>query len=497
MSRRQIKQPRPNLFDNLLPDPNVNLFCDRSDLKNEASVETFFVNRLIKTLGYKDSQIQTKQSISEMSVPRGGKKVKYKPDYVLSFRKKPRVVIDAKHPDADLGDWVEQCSGYCLLLNQQFKAENPVSFFVLTKGTLTRVYKWDEAEPVLELHFEDFDIGNPNYEQLLSILSASQISDSKAVHDIESRSFTLRRPSAEEAKRVFAQCHKVIWKAEGYSPTAAFMEFVKLMFVKLWCDRELRENQDIKALLDASDIVKLPKSAVTFAVDWIEREKQADNPVSDILFKKLRDRIEIDIKEKKKKRIFDDDEYIEMRPDTIKQVVKKLEHLDMFGIDEDLNGRLFETFLSATMRGRDLGQYFTPRSIVKLMTKMAHLEATPKHQDKAIDACCGTGGFLIEILTEMREKVRNNDSLTLSQKEELLEQIANESIFGIDFGKSPPIAKIARINMYLHGDGGSRIYHADGLDKQLTPFADQDPEVLANQTELAAIWRKVCVSTSL
>jgi len=44
--------------------------------------------------------------------------------------------------------------------------------------------------------------------------------------------------------------------------------------------------------------------------------------------------------------------------------VRRLEHTFLFGIDVDLNGRLFETFLSATMRGKDLGQFFTPRSIV-------------------------------------------------------------------------------------------------------------------------------------
>src|SRR5574341_1251098 len=118
------------------------------------------------------------------------------------------------------------------------------------------------------------------------------------------------------------------------------------------------------------------------------------------------------------------------------------------------------------------------------MTRMAHLKATPSYIDKAIDACCGTGGFLIEILTDMREMIRNNESLTFKQKEDLLEEIANESIYGIDFGKSPPIANIARINMYLRGDGGTRIYYADSLDKELQSYTDQEPEVLENQDEL-------------
>ena len=111
----------------------------------------------------------------------------------------------------------------------------------------------------------------------------------------------------------------------------------------------------------------------------------------------------------------------------------------MFGIDEDLNGRLFETFLSATMRGRDLGQFFTPRSVVKMMTQLADLQVNRDRQDRVIDACCGSGGFLIEALTIMRNKIRENDSLTPHEKIAVLDKVCNESIYGIDFGKKTAV----------------------------------------------------------
>ena len=334
----------------------------------------------------------------------------------------------------------------------------------------------------IQRHFAP--VKDPKFEQFKALLSVSNLKSKRPEKAVESQTFALEKPTAEVAKRVFAQCHKIIWKSEGYSPTAAFLEFVKLMFVKLWADRELREDEETRELLNQEGVIKLPKASVTFSVHWIESRSEAESPVNDMLFKKLRDAIERDIARRHKKRIFEKGERINMQPDTIKAVVRRLEHYDMFGIDEDLNGRLFETFLSATMRGRELGQYFTPRSIVKLMTRMANLKASPQGIDKCLDACCGTGGFLIEILTEMRSQIRNNRSLTSSQLDNLLNQVANESIYGIDFGKSPPIARIARINMYLHGDGGSRIYYADALDKELEPLLDLEPEVLENQDEL-------------
>src|SRR5205085_845997 len=131
--------------------------------------------------------------------------------------------------------------------------------------------------------------------------------------------------------------------------------------------------------------------------------------------------------------------------------------------------------------GEDLGQYFTPRSVVKLVTRLAAPTATRTRVDKVIDACCGTGGFLMEVLTEMRNAVRNNPSLSESERERTLETICNQSIYGVDFRKDPPVARIARINMYLHGDGGSRIYHSDSLDKEMEFFKTQETEVKNEQ----------------
>lgn len=480
MPKKNPSPPRRSLFDSL--SKTANLYCSQSDLVNEASVETFFVNRMLADLGYRDSQIKTKQSIDELTVSLGGSKsVKYRPDYVMTHKSKPRWVIDAKHPTENLDKWVSQCAGYCLGLNSTFPKSNPVNWFVLTNGIETRLYQWDNSAPLMTLSFADFDRGNPNYEQLQSAISATSIA---SVQPVEANTFKLERPTTQQARQIFMQCHRAIWKSEGQGPTGAFMEFTKLMFVKLWCDRQLRQADATKSLLETPGAVKLPKDAVAFSTHWIEKQTLTPSPVNDILFKRLRDEIEDDIASKKKKRIFDSQEKIDLRPDTIAMVVDKLQHWDMFGIDEDLNGRLFEAFLSATMRGEELGQFFTPRSVVKLVTRLADLKIVRGRPEKVIDACCGTGGFLIEVLTDMRNTVRANASLSVSEKESLIERICNESIYGIDFGKNPPIARIARINMYLHGDGGSRIYYADALDKTIESVKTDEAEIKHDQEEL-------------
>ena len=491
MSRRgrAVQNLRPTLWDTLEKGAR-NLFCARADLTNEASVEHRFVSRLLEELGYRDSQIHTKQTLEKLTVRRGQRREKYRPDYALKVARHVRCIIDAKGTDEDIDDWIEQCVGYCLALNRKYpEGKNPVHFFVLTNGLVTKVYEWDSDEPLLEMDFADFEFGNPKFEQLKSILAADRIATAKGVPPEARPTFEFTRPSREWARHVFAACHNTIRKS-GYGPGPAFLQFVKIMFVKLYEDRKLRENAATRELIaSGEEKVKLPASAVTFLVRWIEEMEAngATNPLDSITFERLRKDIENDIQLRKKKRLFDIGEQIDLRPDVVKTVVEKLEHLDMFEIDEDLNGRLFETFLNATMRGRELGQFFTPRSVVKMMTRLADLKAGRDYQDKVIDGCCGSGGFLIEALTIMRNGIRDNDSLTSNEKKKLLEKVCNESFSESTSARTRPCREL-RINMYLHGDGGSRIYAADGLDKDPSILRKKMLRALATSKSFVVYW---------
>ena len=66
-------------------------------------------------------------------------------------------------------------------------------------------------------------------------------------------------------------------------------------------------------------------------------------------------------------------------------------------IDPEFKLRLYETFLKRSARQQKLGQYFTPRNIVKPMIRMARLDRLP---DDAIvfDPAAGVGGFVLEPL---------------------------------------------------------------------------------------------------
>jgi len=69
-------------------------------------------------------------------------------------------------------------------------------------------------------------------------------------------------------------------------------------------------------------------------------------------------------------------------------------------IDPEFKLRLYETFLKKTVRQQKLGQFFTPRNIVRAMIKMAELNDLPEGAI-VFDPAAGVGGFILEPLIEL------------------------------------------------------------------------------------------------
>jgi len=87
-----------------------------------------------------------------------------------------------------------------------------------------------------------------------------------------------------------------------------------------------------------------------------------------------------------------------------KEVLQDLQAYDNeFGsfkyIKKEFKTRLYESFLRQTARIKSLGQYFTPRNIVKAMVLMSD---APQARENAriCDPFCGVGGFLLELILE-------------------------------------------------------------------------------------------------
>lgn len=102
----------------------------------------------------------------------------------------------------------------------------------------------------------------------------------------------------------------------------------------------------------------------------------------------------------------------------------------------------------------DLGQYFTPRQMVRAMIRVIEqLRGQPLSiNDIAYDPACGVGGFLVGVLERVGETKfgAERDAIKLAMGRNLL-------------GCEPAakVAHIARVNLWMHGDGTSGIYQGE------------------------------------
>lgn len=463
-----------------------NKYCKLTTLRNESDVEQNFLVKLLDELGYAEEYRESKSSIPEIPIGKGKKKKGYHPDFIGYSDKahlKPILIVDAKHPLKTAEEGVNDAQLYASVIRRKMDEPKPVQYCMGSNGTRTIVKHYDRDIEEYHLEFMDFIEGNEKFESFKTDMNRESRAKSLSVI---SQPFEYKKPDVNEIRSIFEACHTIIWRRDFKSPIPAFWEFCKLMFIKLNEDKKLRSDPELKRLIETGK--PLPRDRVIFSTYYIATHEHGDpNPIA-TLFRGFRNDFEAKILTGEKKRIFGQDEELKIKALTIKRVVSLLEHHDLIKIDEDLNGRLFQTFLSATMRGRELGQYFTPRTVVEFMTNLAELKVThdPPYAPYVLDACCGTGGFLIEAMANMvhQFKVPPLEMLSDFEKEKIENVIKDEHLFGIDAGTDPPIARIARINMYLHGDGGSKIYSTDSLDKKVRIEETLDPESRVELQEL-------------
>lgn len=134
----------------------------------------------------------------------------------------------------------------------------------------------------------------------------------------------------------------------------------------------------------------------------------------------------------------------------------------------DALGAVYEVLALRAEKDIKVGQFFTPENIVRFMVKLAEV----KYQDMVLDPACGTGRFLIYAMDDMLEKVNRSDA---PDRDREREQVRLHRLFGVDI--DPRIARIAKMNMWVHGDGKANIFGGreyNGLLLYKRSFNDYD-----------------------
>lgn len=309
----------------------------------------------------------------------------------------------------------------------------------------------------------------------------------------------------DEFAKLLHQCHNVIRNNDKLSPEAAFDEISKILFTKIVFERENRNISNQDSIFSKKEFERLENEYNQHTRPYLDGiDKNTD--FMQIIFRRTKKNYEKDA-------LFSDNDNIRIRKESFLSIVEKLQVYNLSKTSDDVKGIAFEKFLGTTFRG-ELGQFFTPRTIVEFMTEVID----PQEGERICDPCSGSGGFLINAFEYVRENIKKdielqkekikeqyfdekylkasdkekekieakvdkifkqlNEELNLDNKESRLYHLSHKCIFGTD--ANPRMARVSKMNMIMHGDGHGGVHHNDGLLDVNGIFEERFDVILTN-----------------
>lgn len=136
----------------------------------------------------------------------------------------------------------------------------------------------------------------------------------------------------------------------------------------------------------------------------------------------------------------------------------------------DALGAVFEALARRAEKDTRIGQFFTPEPIVRFAVDVAE----PAPTETVLDPAAGTGRFLVLAMEQMEARA---GEVKGESKEDVLDRIHEKLILGTD--ADAWVSRIAKMNMFIHGDGKSNIRQENGLflaDLSIFPGLDGNLE---------------------
>lgn len=438
-------------------------------LTPEEKVRQTFVCHLINHYGYQLDQMDEELKVSNSHRGQG----KARADIVIwkskedkQAKKNAFIVVECKAENVTIHkeDYYQGCN-YARWAGAQFfitSNEKETSFFRVN----------NEIIPT------DLD-------EIVNIPYAKDVNDEKKIAETLNQ---LKKFERDEFAKLLQKCHNIIRNNDKLSPEAAFDEISKILFIKIRYERQ--NNLGIK--FSKKEFEKDEQFYETNIKPGITNDADKVSYMQ-YLFRLTK-------KEFEKDKLFDANETIKIREYSFKQIVEELEKYNLSNTSDDVKGIAFEKFLGTTFRG-ELGQFFTPRTLVDYMVGLLN----PEEGEVICDPCCGSGGFLIKAFEYIREKIENdikqqkekvkqqfnddntiynnlsnklNDELLVSNPNSRMYNVSHNCIYGTD--ANPRMARVSKMNMIMHGDGHGGVHHHDGLLNVNGIFEERFDIILTN-----------------
>ncbi len=415
-------------------------------LSSERDVEVKVITPLfLDVLGYSEGEMHWAVPV-KMNL---GRETRTKQaDLVIQRGGETLVVIEAKKPTEAISGATGQTDSYA------FALQSPFSF--ITNGKEYRLRAYYHGNKRVDLITGAIKaITKKSFSKLIKLIGSEEIAGTTG-----EAATSVVEPDVEKIRdyrRFFKGLHSTIRDGDKLDPAAAFDELSKMLLMSAADEALATKNLRHKSL--TADEVN------NWAATSVEKAKKSVN----IHFKEVM-HFAFPL-------LSDETSEINLSPETVEELLRKLQPFSLKSDNIDIKGRAFEEFLPSQLRGKGLGQYFTPRPVVDFMCDLADISLN----DVVLDFACGSGGFLIKAYEKMRSEVDVLPAGTIKRlgttRKGLIEDIKNSQIFGID--AEPRAARTARMNMLLWGDGrcvvrGNALARAD-FSGSPYPISDYDP----------------------
>lgn len=465
---------------------NGKIFCPLTNSWHietpEEKVRQKYIKKLVDDYGYSLEQMAQERKVNNSQRGQG----KARADIVIWKSKKDKdeskaafIVVECKAENVRIRE-EDYYQGY------NYASWAGASFFVTTNEKETKYFNVNKEYLPKELV------------EVVAIPTAEEALIDKKVKEILGKTKTFTR---EEFTKMLRTCHNIIRNNDKLSPEAAFDEISKILFMKIRYERDKRGSE----VFTLKKFQQLEKDYEKYTRPTL-RKSGVDLPYMQILFNDTKDVFKED-------RLFDDNENIKIRQNSFEQILEKLQVYNLSDTQDDVKGIAFEQFLGTTFRG-ELGQFFTPRTIVNFMTSILD----PKEGEVICDPTCGSGGFLIKAFEYVREQIENDiktqkaklrteiegdnyedlsesEQLAVNKRIEDMQTILNKEldtqtegsrmyhlsrncIYGTD--ANPRMARTSKMNMIMHGDGHGGVHHHDGLLNVNGIFEERFDVILTN-----------------
>lgn len=361
--------------------------------KPEEPIRQFALKKILDELDYPIKDVAVEYGIQM------GSKVHDKPADIVVFQHgDPFIVVEVKKPGRK--DGIEQLKSY---MNA-----SGAPFGWWTNGA--------DEQFLLRT-------GANNFSQLIWRLP-------KNGESLEMLKSPITRDKLEPVKDLYAIFKDMEQEILSHQTVDTFNEIFKIVFAKLYDER-----------------VNLPRnnSEAKFQIQIGENKSLASKRIKALFAKatnKWRD-------------VYDSKDKIELNDENISYCVSMLQkyHLMKSG---DILGVAFELLVNQEMKG-EMGQFFTPRQVVDMMTKMVN----PKLDERVCDPSCGSGGFLIypmrHVFSYINETWDDPDDRAEQRKD-----YAQQCLMGMD--NDYRLVRVAKAYMIMENDGRGGISTVDSLD---------------------------------